>query len=250
MKKVFGLLLAMMMLVSPFTVRAVTADDEEINIKQYKTSNFKEILAQESIKEEFKNYTETDNQITIYMFRGNGCGFCQRFLNFLNSITDEYGKYFKVVGFEVWGDAKNSELLQNISKFLGEDAGGVPYVIIGDQVFPGYAESYDEGIKSAIKTLYESEDRYDVFEEYNKAIQEAKWEEFRKTLVPAIINALFVTIGVVVVCSFVRKENKVLLEKITENKYSTKVVKEETANTEKVHTEKVNKKNTTNKKRK
>ncbi len=250
MKKVFGLLLAMMMLVSPFTVRAVTADDEEINIKQYKTLNFKEILAQESIKEEFKKYSETDNQITIYMFRGNGCGFCQRFLNFLNSITDEYGKYFKVVSFEVWNDAKNSELLGQVADFLGEAAGGVPYIIIGDQVFPGYADSYNDGIKSAIKTLYESEDRYDVFEEYNKAIQEAKWEEFRKTLVPVIFNAIFVTVGVVVVCLFIRKENKILLEKIIENKYSTKVVKEETANTEKVHTEKINKKNTTNKKRK
>lgn len=250
MKKVFGFLLAMMMLVSPFTVKAVTADDEEINIKKYNTSNYKEILAEEKIKEEFKNYAETDDQITIYLFRGHECGFCQRFLNFLNSITDEYGKYFKVVGFEVWSDAKNSELLGQVSDFLGEDAGGVPYIIIGDQVFPGYADTYNDGIKSAIKTLYESENRYDVFEEYNKAVKEAKWEEFRKTLVPAILNALFVTIGVVVVCSFVRKENKVLLEKITENKYATKVVKEETANTEKVHTEKVAKKNTTNKKRK
>ena len=226
MKKVFGILLAMMMLVSPFMVKAVTADDEEIDIKKYNTLNFKEILAQEQIKEEFKDYSETDDQITIYLFRGNGCGYCQRFLKFMNGITTEYGKYFKVVGFEVWNDQANSELLGKIADFLGEDAGGVPYIIIGDKVFPGYAESYDEGIKSAIKSLYDSKDRYDVFEEYNKAISEAKRDEFAKTMRPVIFNAIFVCIGVVVVCLFVKKQNEILLGKITENRYSTKSVRE------------------------
>ena len=76
MKKLFGLLLAMLMLVSPFMVRAVTADEEEIDIRKYKTLNFREILAQENIKEEFKDYSETDDQVTIYLFRGQGCSHC------------------------------------------------------------------------------------------------------------------------------------------------------------------------------
>ena len=46
---------------------------------------------------------------------------------------------------------------------MGNAAGGVPYIIIGDNVFPGYAETYDDSIKDAIKKLYDSEDRFDVF---------------------------------------------------------------------------------------
>ena len=180
MKKILSLLLVMMMLVVPFTVRAVTADDEKIDISKYNTLNFKEILAEESIKESFKDYKETDDQITIYLFRGHGCGYCQRFLNFLNSITDEYGKYFKVVGFEVWNDGNNSELLGRISDFMEVEAGGVPYIIIGNLVFPGYAETYDDGIKAAITELYNAEEKFDVFEEYNKAIDDAKQEEYKK----------------------------------------------------------------------
>ena len=247
MKKIFGLLLVMMMLVSPFNVRAVTADDEEINIKKYNTLNFKEILAQENIKEEYPEYTETDDQITIYLFRGHGCGFCQRFLNFLNSITKEYGKYFKVVGFEVWNDASNAELLGKVADFLGEDAGGVPYIVIGDQVFPGYADTYNDRIKSAITSLYEAEEKYDVFEEYNKAIKEAKYEEYKKSVRPVIFNAIFVCIGVAVVCFYVKKQNEILLGKITEQRYSTKVVRE-TNNEETVKPVRVEKKQT-NKKR-
>lgn len=220
MKKILGLLLVMMMLVTPFTVRAVTADDEAVNIKKYNTMNFREILAQENIKEEFKDYKETDDQITIYLFRGNGCGYCQRFLNFLNGITEEYGKYFKVVGFEVWGDADNSDLMKKISSFMGEEAGGVPYIVIGDQAFPGFADSYADGIKAAITTLYDSEERYDVFEAYNEAIKEAKREEYRKYVRPVIFNAVFVAIGVAVVCFFIKKQNEMLLGKITEQRYA------------------------------
>lgn len=231
MKKIFGLLLAMLMLVSPFMVRAVTADEEEIDIRKYNTLNFREILAQEQIKEDFKEYSETDDQVTIYLFRGNGCGYCQRFLKFMNSITSEYGKYFKIVGFEVWSDQTNSELLGRISEFLGEDAGGVPYVIIGDQVFPGYTDSYNDGIKSAIKTLYDSKDRYDVFEEYNKAVAEAKNAEYRKTFRPVIFNGLFVVIGVAVVIVFVKKQNEKILEAISNQKPVTKVVREEAPRT-------------------
>ena len=227
MKKILSLLLVMMMLVVPFTVRAVTADDEKIDISKYNTLNFKEILAEEGIKESFKDYKETGDQITIYLFRGHGCGYCQRFLNFLNSITAEYGKYFKVVGFEVWNDGNNSELLGRISDFMEVEAGGVPYIIIGNQVFPGYAETYDDGIKAAITELYNAEEKFDVFEEYNKAIDDAKQEEYKKTIRPVIFNAVFVAIGVCVVCYYVKKQNEALLGKLTEQRYSTKAVKEE-----------------------
>ena len=249
MKKILGLLLVMMMLVTPFTVRAVTADDEEINIKKYNTMNFREILAQEQIKEEFKEYAETDDQITIYLFRGNGCGYCQKFLNFLNGITDEYGKYFKVVGFEVWNNADNSKLLEKISDFLEQPASGVPYIIIGDQVFGGFADSYADGIKAAITSLYDSEERYDVFEAYNDAVGEAKAEEYRKYVRPVIFNAIFVAIGVCVVCYFIKKQNEELLGKLVEQKYTpTKVVREEKVEaTEKPATKVVKK--TTKKKR-
>ncbi len=258
MKKVFGLLISIMMLVSPFYVKAVTADDEEINLKDYKTLNLKEVLAQEGIKEDFKNYSETDDQIVIYMFRGNGCHYCQGFLKFLNSITEEYGKYFKLVAFEVWSDQVNSELLSKISDFMGEAAGGVPYIIIGDQVFPGYASSYDDGIKSAIKTLYDSKDRYDVFEAYNDAISEAKREEYAKTIRPIIFNGIFVAIGTCVVCYYVKKQNDALYEKLSSknNKQYKSSYNDETTYTssnDEIIKSRVNKKvvkKTTNRKRK
>ena len=158
MKKKLLLFVAMCLLVLPITTKAISID-------KYNTLNLKEALKDEEIDEAFKNYKENDKQVTIYLFRGKGCAFCRAFLTFLNSITDEYGKYFKVVSFEVWNDAENSALLSSVAAFMNKELEGVPFIVIGDKVFDGYTEAYDEDIKSTIKELYDSKDRYDVFAE-------------------------------------------------------------------------------------
>ena len=214
MKKLFLVLFCALCLVNPVLTYAVTAEDSEINLSKYETKNLKQTLAEEEIKEEYSDYKETDDQITIYLFRGNGCHYCQNFLNFLNSITKEYGKYFKLVSFEVWSNQDNGNLMTSISKFTGQDAGGVPYIIIGEQVFPGYASDYDDGIKAAIKNLYESDDRYDVFEEYNKAVKEAKKAAKGDTGTIVFWNLTFTVLAVLAVVLYTKKQNEKLLDKI------------------------------------
>ena len=164
MENVKKLLIVLIMVLFVFPV---TAFAEE---KTYNTLNLDETLTQEEIEHDFSNYEENDDQAVIYMFRGQGCGYCKKFLNFINSIVGEYGEYFKVETYEVWNDSDNAELMQNIATFLGKKAEGVPFIIIGDKTFNGYSESYDEDIKSAIKELYDTkkEDRYDVMQEYAK----------------------------------------------------------------------------------
>ena len=187
--------------------------------EQYKTLNLEETLAEEGIEKKFTDYKETDDQVIIYLFRGKGCAYCRKFLEFLNGITDEYGKYFKLVSFESWYNEENSNLLGEISTFMGEQASGVPYIIIGDKVFGGYTESYDESIKTAIKTLYDSKDRYDVFEEYEYS---KKWD---KILNPSNFTVIIWTICLVVVSTVVivltnRANTKKIVVAIENNKVS------------------------------
>ena len=209
MKKVLGYIVAALLLVMP----VVTFAAEKIDLANYKTMNLKETLDKEGIKMTATDYAETDDQINIYMFRGNGCGYCRAFLTYLESITKEYGKYFKLVSFEVWQDADNAELLDAIGSFLGQEASGVPYIIIGDQVFPGYAESYNTGIEEAIKKLYETEKskRYDVFEEYNKKLVADERAARSQAAKPIIWNFIFIAIAtIVVVCKLNADKKEVL----------------------------------------
>ena len=100
-KKIIMFLVTLGIIMLPLSANASLIDD-------YEHKNFKETLAAENITLKNTSYKETKDQMTIYMFRGQGCTYCRSFLNFLNNISEEYGKYFKLVSFEVWNDANNS----------------------------------------------------------------------------------------------------------------------------------------------
>ncbi len=165
MRKKLVLLGALLLLLFPVMVNAAKSNEG------YKSMNLKEVFEQEEIEMSDSSYKETDKQVVIYMFRGNGCGYCRAFLSHLNDILKDKGYMFKLQAYEVWGDKNNSKLMAEVAKFTGEDAGGVPYIIIGEKVFPGYIADWDEEIDKAIEEEYKKKekDRYDVFKEMDKA---------------------------------------------------------------------------------
>lgn len=185
--------------------------------KTYNTLTLDEALTEEGIEHDFSNYKENDDQITIYMFRGQGCGYCKKFLTFMNSIIDDYGKYFKVETYEVWNDSENAELMQNVATFMGKKAEGVPFIIIGDKTFAGYSETFDEDIKSAIKELYETKksDRYDVMKEYSEKGTAKEEKDYDSTFVGVIVfNTIFSIMAAFVVFIVARIKITALEERI------------------------------------
>lgn len=218
MKKKILIVVLLLLLLVPVSSLASTK-------KKYSSLNLEQTLDQEEIEHAFENYKETSDAITIYLFRGYGCPYCQAFLKFLNSIVDEYGKYFKLVSYEVWNDQNNNNLMQIISNFLEKPATGVPYIIIGDQVFSGFSEAESpEPIKEAIKKLYDTKksERYDVFEEYDKYLDEQNKPKTDPVTICWIVGS--VAIGTIVVLMFVNMKYNSLLYEINKNKGS----KEET----------------------
>ena len=164
MKKSLFILILLLAVMLPVTSFAKTYYDD------YNTMNFVETLKAEDIELENKNYKETNDQATIYIFRGQGCGYCRKLLTYLSSISNEYGKYFKVVSFEVWNDSKNSALMSKVAASKGDSANGVPYYVIGNETFGGYAEEYNDRIIQAIMEVYNNPDsNADVFEELSAA---------------------------------------------------------------------------------
>lgn len=215
MKKNIFLLLLMILFVLPMTVSALPSE-----YSSYKTMNLDEALTQEKIEHDFSDYKETDDQITIYLFRGNGCGYCRNFLTFLNSIIDDYGQYFKVVSFEVWYDKNNVNLMSDVASALNTTASGVPFIIIGKNVFPGYNDDYSEQIKQAIVDEYKSSERYDIFEDMLKIANEDKNKEEKKdsnsTLVIILFNLLFVVVATLVIIGVTTSKQNEILDALDE----------------------------------
>ncbi len=164
MKKKFIIGL-MAILLLPLQVFAASID-----LSKYNTTNLEETLKAEGITADLSNYKENDNQVVIYLFRGQGCAHCEEFLEYVgNTLIGKFNNNIKLVSFETWNDSNNKKLLNTVATFLGDEAGGVPYIVIGDKSFLGYASSINSEIEAAVTALANSKNRYDVFEEINKA---------------------------------------------------------------------------------
>lgn len=243
MKKKLFLFLALVVTMIPFITNAKTYYDG------YSTMNLVETLKAEGMEIENKNYKETNDQAIVYMFRGQGCGFCRKFLTFINSISKEYGKYFKLISFEVWNDQQNSALFGKMYSVTGVPTEGVPYVIIGSKVFDGYTESYNEQIKEAIMNEYKKKD-VDIFEKLQQVDdgtlapiekpsndnngEDANANNYSNTSSSsnsdtfAIVfwNFIFVAVGVGCLIYFQTKTRNEILEKL--NEVNPKETKKET----------------------
>ena len=113
-------------------------------------------------------------KVKVYLFRGEGCPHCQEAEEFFDSIKSEYGKYYELIDYETWYDTDNADLMKKVADKLGEEVSGVPYIIIGKKTWNGYASTYDDAIKSTIKSEYNKSvsKRYDVIRAVNGKTKE------------------------------------------------------------------------------
>lgn len=121
------------------------------------------VFAEESSTENGGSIEES-KKVNVYLFRGDGCPHCEEAEEWFESIQEEYGQYFTVKDYETWYDEDNADLMQRVADARGEKASGVPYIIIGNKSWNGFAEDYQEEIKEQIKSEYETDetDRYDI----------------------------------------------------------------------------------------
>lgn len=107
---------------------------------------------------------EESKEVKVYFFRGEGCSHCAEAEAWFQSIEEEYGSYFQVIDYETWYNRENSKLMQRVAKARGEKAEGVPYIIIGNQSWNGFTESYGSEMIERIKSEFEKDvkDRYDI----------------------------------------------------------------------------------------
>ena len=165
MKKLKVLLLMLaVLLVVPFGVFADEASDEVVESKEVK----------------------------LYLFYGDGCGFCQSAKEWFAEIEEDYGDKFEVVQYEVWYNQENSELMKAVASARKETPGGVPYIIVGNQSWDGFSDEYKDSIISKIESEYEQDpaERYDVMDYINLEVE-------KKDTTARDILLIIVLVGVV-----------------------------------------------------
>jgi len=86
------------------------------------------------------------DEINLYFFYGDGCSHCAKEEKFLEKLEKE-NENIKVYRYEVWYNLANAQLLSQLGKELGLYGSGVPILIIGDTVIPGYYSDQTTGGK-------------------------------------------------------------------------------------------------------
>lgn len=177
MKKILLTIIAVfsVVILSPSNVKAEAKADslqeavnEEIELFSGQAGYEKYVNA---LKEaDLSDYKESKDKVNVYIFRGSTCGHCLEAIVHFASIAKESGKYFNVKTYEVWSNTDNSDLMNDAASEIGDgEVSGVPYIIIGDKSWSGYASSYDDEMMKKIKSEYEKDkaDRYDVIKAVN-----------------------------------------------------------------------------------
>lgn len=120
-----------------------------------------------------ENSTTSDNQeeksVTIYLFRGEGCHFCENAIAFFESIADDY-PYLEIKTYEVWRNESNRELMDAVASELDlEVSGSVPLIVIGTgYARRGFSENLEELIKQEIENAYQNDNYKDIVEQIRK----------------------------------------------------------------------------------
>lgn len=130
------------------------------------------------INAETKKPEANKEPVNVYIFHGSTCGYCKAAFEWFETIEKEYGDYFNLVDYEVWGNSENQSLMEEVAALKGDAASGVPYILVGKYSYPnGFAadslaenetkKTMGEQLIERILETYESDNRYDVMVEIN-----------------------------------------------------------------------------------
>ncbi len=90
---------------------------------------------------------EGEVKVRIYEFWGDGCPHCIKANSFLKQYVEETDGV-ELHAYEVWQNEDNARKYEEVSKALGQEPGGVPFIVVGDKTFYGFDSA--EGIGQEI----------------------------------------------------------------------------------------------------
>lgn len=88
-------------------------------------------------------------KITLYLFYGEGCGYCAKEKAFLSTIEDKYPS-LEIKSYETWFDKNNQDLFEEIAKIYGITIQRVPTTFIGEKSWVGFSEEIGKQMEDYI----------------------------------------------------------------------------------------------------
>ena len=80
---------------------------------------------------------KAETKVDLYLFYGDGCPHCAEEESFLNEYLKDKDD-IELHKYEVWHDKDNQEILRKVQDAINNHASGVPYMVIGNKPIVGY----------------------------------------------------------------------------------------------------------------
>lgn len=118
------------------------------------------------VLDEYLNISTSEDKINIYFFYGDGCPHCAKEELFLDDLQNKYKDKVSIYRFETWNNENNRKYMLTAKERLGQTVNqSVPFTVIGEKHYSGYANSIGEKIEKDL--LYYLEEDGETIEEMN-----------------------------------------------------------------------------------
>lgn len=98
-----------------------------------------------------KVFAQSSNEVTIYLFWGEGCPHCAKAKPFLEELTASNPK-IHLNEYEIYNNEENLAFLKQVAQGFGFTPTKVPTIFIGDQYWEGYTDQIEKEIREAVET--------------------------------------------------------------------------------------------------
>lgn len=93
----------------------------------------------------FITKVEAAAPVDVYLFYGDGCPHCAKAESFLENYDQKQDYRITLHRFEVWNDRDNAKLYDKVREHYNFKTGGVPLIVIGNQLVVGYGNDETSG---------------------------------------------------------------------------------------------------------
>lgn len=192
-----------------------------------------------------KTTTKAKDPVNLYVFYGDGCGYCAKLHEFTDELQNDktMKKKFKLVDYEVWNNQTNNDLMQKVGSYFNYSVSGVPFYVVGEQYFSGWDDDSGDTLVDAINEEYKNSGYHDVVKDIKDGVIEvdsSSTGDNSSTTSNSDSGVAYVILGVtiIVVLAIIFGRNKNSEEEVEEVIEQEKPAKKTTTTTTKKKTTK------------